>query len=220
MAAQPLHTLVRRLHRAAAPPEEGGLTDTELLRRWSAGHDAAAFELLVWRHGPMILAACRRLLRDGHAAEDAFQATWLVLVRRAASVRDGAALAAWLHRVACRVALRLRGTAARRAAREQAGVGLLAGTGEDAALPVHDAGGHRGPRRGPPPAVPLTPPRAGLVRRVCGRQPAPPKGPPEPPRMPHDDPPGVAAPLQPNIERVEQRFNARTGQVFTTAGSP
>jgi RNA polymerase sigma factor (sigma-70 family) len=78
----------------------------------------------------MVLAACRRLLRDVHAAEDAFQATWLVLVRRGDSVRDGAALAAWLHRVACRVALRLRGDSAKRAAREQGDVGLVAAAGE------------------------------------------------------------------------------------------
>jgi RNA polymerase sigma factor (sigma-70 family) len=72
---------------------------------------------------------------DTHAAEDAFQATWLALVRRAGAVRDGAALAGWLHRVACRVALRVRGNAARRAARERGGVELLAGPGAEAAVP-------------------------------------------------------------------------------------
>jgi RNA polymerase sigma factor (sigma-70 family) len=116
--ARPLHALIRRLFKAAGPPGEGAPTDGELLGRWVRGGDEAAFELLLWRHGPMVLAACRRLLRDGHLAEDAFQATWLVLLRRAGAVRRPEALPAWLHRVACRVALRARAAVARRACRE------------------------------------------------------------------------------------------------------
>src|SRR5262245_27785467 len=116
--ARPLHALIRRLRKAAGPPGEGAPTDGELLGRWARSGDEAAFELLLWRHGPMVLAAGRRRLRDGHLAEDAFQATWLVLLRRAAAVRRPEALPAWLHRVACRVALRVRATAARRAYRE------------------------------------------------------------------------------------------------------
>jgi RNA polymerase sigma factor (sigma-70 family) len=114
----PLCTLIRRLGRAAGPAGDGPLADAELLDRWVGRRDQAAFELLLWRHGPLVLAACRRLLRDRHAAEDAFQATWLVFVRRAPSIRRPGAVAAWLHRVACRLALRARAAADRRARRE------------------------------------------------------------------------------------------------------
>src|SRR5262245_42168315 len=85
-----------------------GPTDAEVLLRFTRDQDEAAFELLVWRHAELVLSACRQLLRDDHAAEDAFQATFLVLFRKAGAVRRGEALAAWLHRVACRVALRAR----------------------------------------------------------------------------------------------------------------
>src|SRR4051812_11098910 len=94
---------VGRLLAAAEPPSDG-----ELLERFTEMRDAAAFELLVRRHAELVLAVCRRLARDDHAAEDAFQATFLVLFRKAGSVRRGTALPAWLHRVACRVALRAR----------------------------------------------------------------------------------------------------------------
>jgi polysaccharide export outer membrane protein len=83
----------------------GDLTDGELLE-WFQIHRAeaeAAFEELVGRHGSMVLDVCRRVLRDPHDAEDAFQATFLILVRRAGSVRDRDALGGWLHRVALRV---------------------------------------------------------------------------------------------------------------------
>lgn len=94
-----LTTLLRRT------PDGDPLSDAVLLERFARG-DQAAFELLVWRHGPMVLAACRRVLRDGHTAEDAFQATFLVLARKAGSVRG--AVAGWLHRVALRVCLRMK----------------------------------------------------------------------------------------------------------------
>lgn len=108
MSEQPLRTLMRGLRKAADPAEVGGLTDSELLRRWVAHRDAAAFEVLVWRHGPAILGLCRRLLRDGHAAEDAFQAAFLALALKAASISRGEAIASWLYKVAYRAALRLR----------------------------------------------------------------------------------------------------------------
>src|SRR5437763_10912576 len=85
----------------------GGLTDGELLDRFGAGPGEVAelaFAVLVERHGPMVLRACRRALRDEHAAEDAFQATFLVLARKAGSVRRRDTLGPWLHGVACRVA--------------------------------------------------------------------------------------------------------------------
>jgi RNA polymerase sigma factor (sigma-70 family) len=111
MSSARLRDLLRHLHctTAAAPPE--GVSDADLLERFVARRDEAAFELLVWRHGAMVLGTCRRVLRHHHDAEDAFQATFLLLARKARSVRRGAALAGWLHRVARRVALRARGRA-------------------------------------------------------------------------------------------------------------
>ncbi len=92
-----------------------GLTDRELLGRFLAGDAAeAAFEALVDRHGPMVRTVCRSMLGDPHEADDAFQATFLVLARRAGSIRKGDAVASWLYGVARRVAVRARGEAARR----------------------------------------------------------------------------------------------------------
>jgi RNA polymerase sigma factor (sigma-70 family) len=107
----PLLRQLRQLVEAHAP---GGLTDAELLERWVARRDEAAFELLVWRHGPLVLSTCRRLLHRAPDVEDAFQATFLVFVRKASSIRRGASLGGWLYQVAYRVALRARQRAARR----------------------------------------------------------------------------------------------------------
>ncbi len=96
-----------------------GVPDADLLARWVAGRDEAAFELLARRHGPVVLGACRRLLADPNDADDAFQAAFLVLARKAASVARGEVLAAWLHRVACRAALRVRADRARRMTRHE-----------------------------------------------------------------------------------------------------
>ncbi|MBN9123075.1 MAG: sigma-70 family RNA polymerase sigma factor, partial [Planctomycetes bacterium] len=99
----------------------GPPADADLLARFAGTGDAAAFELLVRRHAPMVLAVCRRVLTDANDADDAFQATFLVLARKAGSVARREALAAWLHRVACRAALRVRADRARRTAREEPG---------------------------------------------------------------------------------------------------
>jgi RNA polymerase sigma factor (sigma-70 family) len=99
---------VLRHLRQTVKPAAGALTDGELLRRWACHGDEAALEVLLWRHGPMVLGVCRRVLRHEQDAEDAFQATFLTLVRRASAIRDGQALAAWLHCVAVRAALAAR----------------------------------------------------------------------------------------------------------------
>jgi RNA polymerase sigma factor (sigma-70 family) len=97
--------LLRRLARRP-PGESDPVSDAELLARFARDRDQAAFELLVWRHGPMVFGACRRILRDAHLAEDAFQAAFLILARKAGSVRADRSVAGWLHRVARRVAVR------------------------------------------------------------------------------------------------------------------
>jgi RNA polymerase sigma factor (sigma-70 family) len=103
-----LSTLVRRLRAGSSAGD--GCTDAELLTRFVRSHDEAAFELLVWRHGAMVLAACRRVVRHEADAEDAFQAVFLVLARKARGVSRGTALPAWLHRVAVRISVRLAGS--------------------------------------------------------------------------------------------------------------
>src|SRR5262249_36548068 len=99
-----LGALAHHLRRRAAPPHAPGPSAADLLGRWRAGRDAAASEALLRRHGPMVLALCRRLLRDEHAAEDAFQAAFLILARKAGAIGRGEALASWLYRVAYRTA--------------------------------------------------------------------------------------------------------------------
>jgi len=94
-------------------------SDRELLNRFVDAGDEAAFTVLIERHGPVVLGVCRRSLRNLHDAEDACQATFLVLTRKAASVRKAASLGSWLHGVACRVALTLKRDLARRKRRDR-----------------------------------------------------------------------------------------------------
>ncbi|MDB5351379.1 MAG: polymerase sigma factor, sigma-70 family [Planctomycetota bacterium] len=116
----------RRMDRLFTVGTVAGLSDGELLGRFAGRSDEAAFEALATRHGPMVLGVCRRILDDGHAAEDAFQATFLVLVKRSGSLRDGGRLGPWLHGVARRVALRARARAVRRRDVERSGLDTLA----------------------------------------------------------------------------------------------
>jgi RNA polymerase sigma factor (sigma-70 family) len=112
----PLYTFLRRLHRLASREQGGGLTDADLLRRYCESRDEAAFETLVWRHGGMVLAVCRRTTRGEQDAEDAFQATFLALARSAGAITRQESVGGWLYRVASRLARRLRARAARHAA--------------------------------------------------------------------------------------------------------
>ena len=100
----------------------GDLADEQLLERFVMAHRQAgeiAFEALVERHGPMVLRICRSILRDQHDAEDAFQATFLILARQAASIRSRTSLTSWLHGVARRVACCARSAASRRRQHER-----------------------------------------------------------------------------------------------------
>jgi len=109
-----------------------GLGADSLLARFAARGDEAAFAAIVARHGPMVLGVCRRILGRTDDVEDAFQATFLVFVRKARSIRDGEALGPWLHGVARRVATRARAVAARRRATERIGLDAdPAGPAED-----------------------------------------------------------------------------------------
>ena len=107
----PFETTVRRLRSLAGPPE--AQSDRKLLARFRATRDDRAFATLVARHGPAVLGVCRRILHDPHAADDAFQAVFLVLARRAGSIRKAASLGCWLHGVAVRVSMKLKGRLAR-----------------------------------------------------------------------------------------------------------
>jgi RNA polymerase sigma factor (sigma-70 family) len=95
------------------------LTDAQLLERFKAQQDETAFEALLHRHGPLVYGVCRRLLYDPHDAEDAFQATFLILVRKAGSIGRSSLLGNWLYGVAYRVAARARKTSLRRRTRER-----------------------------------------------------------------------------------------------------
>ena len=88
-------------------PAATGPSDAELIARFSATRDEAAFELLVWRHAPLLQRVCRSVLNDRHAAEDATQATFLALARRAGTFAGRGSVVGWLYRVARRVPVRL-----------------------------------------------------------------------------------------------------------------
>src|SRR5262245_49120814 len=114
MPAGQLEPVIRHLRRAAGEPASPA--DEELLRRFARHRDEAAFAALVRRHGPLVLGVCRALLRDGAAAEDAFQVTFLLLARKAGALARPELLAPWLHGVARRTAARARADSARRRA--------------------------------------------------------------------------------------------------------
>src|SRR5437879_3483863 len=132
MAHGPLADVLLYLRRFASR-DAATESDRALLERFIGQHDPAAFETLLARHGPMVWGVCRALLYDLHTAEDAFQATFLILVRKAGSIGRRDLLANWLYGVAQRVARRARASAARRHEKETTAVQLAAAGGDDAA---------------------------------------------------------------------------------------
>jgi RNA polymerase sigma factor (sigma-70 family) len=121
MSRSLLHLVLRHAEGLAAGMEAE--PDVELLRRFVRSRDESAFGELLQRHGAMVWAVCRQSLADDADVEDAFQATFLALIRSAGSVRSGHAIAGWLHGVAVRVALKLKRSAARRRRREECAAG-------------------------------------------------------------------------------------------------
>lgn len=118
MDGRVLKNVVQALTARCGHPTLGTVPDADLLRLFAKGKDEAAFGELHRRHGPLVWAACRSMLNGAADAEDAYQATFLVLVRSAGKVRNGAAVGAWLHGVAVKVALKLRQRTGQRRARE------------------------------------------------------------------------------------------------------
>lgn len=117
MFTDPLNSLLNQVRRAGLAQEQGGLTDAQLLECFTRACDEAAFEALMRRHGSMVMGVCRRVLGQPQDAEDAFQATFLVLARKAASIRQAELLGNWLYGVAYRAALEVK--AAKRRVKER-----------------------------------------------------------------------------------------------------
>jgi RNA polymerase sigma factor (sigma-70 family) len=119
MATSQMSEVLQQLRRAELLRDQAGLSDGQLLGCFVVHQEEAALEALVRRHGPMVWGVCRRVLNNHHDAEDAFQATFLVLVRKAASINPREMVANWLYGVAHQTALRARAAAAKRRTREK-----------------------------------------------------------------------------------------------------
>src|SRR5215467_758865 len=115
MASAQTHPVLRHIRGLAAAED----ADRQLLERFVTAREESAFAALVRRHGPLVLGVCRRVLHDPDDAEDAFQATFLALARRAGSVGRRAALGTWLYQVAYHAALRVRKRTTARRQRER-----------------------------------------------------------------------------------------------------
>jgi RNA polymerase sigma factor (sigma-70 family) len=114
-----MKTVIRHLRRVALLYAAEGLTDSQLLEAFLSRREEAAFEVLLRRYGPMVMGVCRRVLRNAHDAEDAFQATFMVLARKAGSLRSRELLANWLYGVAYRTAMKARAMNTKRRAKER-----------------------------------------------------------------------------------------------------
>jgi RNA polymerase sigma factor (sigma-70 family) len=119
MSDHPIQTALNRIRPAVCRRGTANLGDGQLVLRCVGGNDQEAFEALVHRHGPMVLAVCRRLLGNHADAEDAFQATFIVLLRKASTIRPPDMVGNWLHGVAYRAAMKVKTSLARRGARER-----------------------------------------------------------------------------------------------------
>src|SRR5262245_62118211 len=119
MATSSVNGLIRHLRQAVLRQDGAGLTDGELLELYVTRREEAAFEALLHRHGPMVLGVCRRVLRNEADAEDAFQATFLVFVRKAASIRSRNTVSSWLYSVAHNTALKAKGMNHKRRVKER-----------------------------------------------------------------------------------------------------
>ena len=119
MATTSMNPVIRHLRRAVLRQDTAGRTDGQLLASFIDQKDEAAFEALVRRHGPMVFGVCRRIIGNHHDAEDAFQAAFLVLARKASSVRPRERVANWLHGVALRTAMKAKTMTAKRRGREK-----------------------------------------------------------------------------------------------------
>ncbi len=142
--------MVQRIRRLAAVQTSREYGDGALLERFVGAADEAAFTVLVERHGAMVFGVCQRVLGNTHDAEDACQATFLVLARKASSLRKRSALGSWLHGIAFRISANLKRQLARRQKREQTALRLPSplggrGAGGEGAAPLRstatDAGG-------------------------------------------------------------------------------
>ena len=100
MATETLGAALRQITHLWADGTITGFCDAQLLERFVSGHDATAFESLVAHHGPTVLSVCTGILNDPNDAEDAFQATFLILVKKSSTLRRHEALGPWLYRVA------------------------------------------------------------------------------------------------------------------------
>jgi RNA polymerase sigma factor (sigma-70 family) len=114
MATGQLNLVLHQLRKTVRRQLARGLADGELLERFLRKRDEAAFEVLVWRHGPLVLSLCHRLLHNSHDAEDVLQATFLTLVKKAGAIGKRDSLGSWLYKVAYRIALRVREATQRR----------------------------------------------------------------------------------------------------------
>src|SRR6202521_4942741 len=124
MPASQMSGVIQHLRRAVLLQDGWGLSDGQLLECFIKRREEAALAALVRRHGPMVWGVCRRVLRNWHDAEDAFQATFLVLVRRAASIVSPKLLPNCCYGVAHQTALKARATTAKRRARERQVMGM------------------------------------------------------------------------------------------------
>src|SRR6516225_8884125 len=119
MTSNQISEVLQHVRRAVLVQNGAGLSDEQLLEDYLSRGDAPALAALVQRHGPMVWGVCRRILANYHDAEDAFQAAFLVLVRKAHAIVPKGMLANWLYGVAHQTALKARATTAKRRARER-----------------------------------------------------------------------------------------------------